>query len=202
MSGGRLALRGILGRYAQRAPGSLRFESGAPGKPRLARARLPLDLRFNLARVHELAVVAVALGCEVGVDLEWLGRPLAAPEAIARRSFSAAEQRALPALPAAVRRAAFSACWTPKEALLKARGTGLAVPLAAIDVWLAPGEPAALPAWRDEPAALERWALLAPDVAPGYCAALAFERPGRLTACRAAAGLGPPARSEAGESEP
>jgi 4'-phosphopantetheinyl transferase len=176
-------LRQVLGRYAACQPVSLRFEYGPHGKPKLARATSPLDLRFNLAHSHELAVFAVALGREVGVDLEWLDRPLHEPEAIARRFFSPGEQRALLALPVAQRLSAFYDCWTRKEAFLKARGEGLTFPLAAFDVSLGPDEPAALLACRDGPAALARWALLAPEIAPGYRAALVFERPGLLSGC-------------------
>jgi phosphopantetheinyl transferase len=64
-------LRALLGRYLERDPRALRFELGAGGKPALAPAGpAPADLRFNLSHSGELALVAVTVEQEVGVDLE------------------------------------------------------------------------------------------------------------------------------------
>ena len=70
---------------------------------------------------------------------------------------------------------AFFACWTRKEAYLKARGDGLSLPLDQFDVSLMPGEPAVLLSTKWDPQEASRWSLqeLRPDL--GYAAALAVE---------------------------
>jgi 4'-phosphopantetheinyl transferase len=108
----------------------------------------------------------------VGVDVERI-RPKVAQEKIAERFFSPREVTLLRALPAPLQATAFFACWTRKEAYIKATGEGLTLPLDQFDVSLVPGEPAALlrTAWDPQEAA--RWALQDLAPAPGYRAAVA-----------------------------
>jgi phosphopantetheinyl transferase len=64
-------LRLLLARYLDVDPRKLRFELGAHGKPALGGGPAHgLDLRFNLSHSEELLLVAVAVGAEVGVDIE------------------------------------------------------------------------------------------------------------------------------------
>ena len=112
------ALRAILARYTV-AP--LEFALAEFGKPYLP--AVP-DLKFNLSHSHEIALVAVAHGIEVGVDVEWQ-RPLAECLSIAERFFPAGEFAAFAEVPAAGREAEFFRRWTRIEAVLKARGIGL-----------------------------------------------------------------------------
>jgi 4'-phosphopantetheinyl transferase len=134
------ALRSIL-RSVTTAP--MEFALHEKGKPYLA---LAPEIRFNLSHSREMALVAVALEIEVGVDIE---RVRALPEyaEIARRYFPPAG-----VLPTGVRD--FFRHWTRYEALLKAYGAGLygagATP---------PGE----------------WSVTEIDVGPRFTAALAVE---------------------------
>lgn len=122
----RAVLRRLLGAYLGASPGSLRFAYGPHGKPRLADAHHAQGhVTFNLSHSRDLALVAVAGGCELGVDLEAV-RPLEEASAMARRIFSAAELAALAAMPEAERDMAFYRFWTRREAWVKALGTGLA----------------------------------------------------------------------------
>jgi 4'-phosphopantetheinyl transferase len=114
----RAALRDVLSRYLAASPRSLRFAAGPQGKPRLDGVDEP---RFNLAHSGALALVAVAAGREVGVDLEEL-RPIPDAETVAAQFFSAAEREALRAAPGAE---GFLRLWTRKEAALKRDGVGL-----------------------------------------------------------------------------
>jgi 4'-phosphopantetheinyl transferase len=71
--------------------------------------------------------------------------------------------------------AAFFACWTRKEAYLKALGDGLAVPLDQFSVSVAPGEPARLLGVAGKPGEAARWSMLELRPSPGYVAALVVE---------------------------
>ena len=80
---------------------------------------------------------AFARGREVGIDVEGIRSGLT-EERIAERFFSAAEVEELRALPSGVQAEGFFNCCTRKEAYLKARGTGLQIPLDSFDVTLTP----------------------------------------------------------------
>ena len=105
------ALRDILARYTT-AP--LEFALHEKGKPYLP--RLP-EIRFNLSHSHEMALVAVALGRDVGVDIEKL-RPMPEFADVAERFFPPSE-------PPPSDEIDFFRRWTRVEAVLKARGVGL-----------------------------------------------------------------------------
>jgi len=167
-------LRALLAAYLGVTPAAVAFEYGAHGKPRVAEAPAGGDLRFNVSHSAGVALYAVARGREVGVDVEGHREDFATAE-IAERFFSPAERRALSALPPERRCEAFFACWSRKEAYIKARGLGLSLALDAFDVSLAPGEPAALLATRDDPAERDRWSLRALDPGPGLAGAIAAE---------------------------
>ena len=161
-------LRSVVARYLETQPETLRFSYGAYGKPGLASEHV---LRFNLSHSHEVALLAVALDAELGVDVEHIRADFASEE-IARRFFSRAEVEVFNALPREEQVAAFFRCWTRKEAYIKALGSGLSHPLDSFDVTLAPGEPAALSRVK------ELWSLFDLDVSPGYAGALAVESTG------------------------
>jgi 4'-phosphopantetheinyl transferase len=91
------------------------------GKPFLPAAP---EIRFNLSRSHGMALVAVALAVEVGVDIESL-RAIPEHAAIAERFFPPSEAQALLETPEPKRERDFFRRWTRIEAMLKARGTGL-----------------------------------------------------------------------------
>ena len=84
-------------------------------------------------------------------------------------------------LPVDAQPEAFFACWTRKEAYVKARGEGLALPLDRFDVTLVPGEPAALVRTADDAREASRWSLQALAPGRGYVGAVAVEgHAGRL----------------------
>jgi 4'-phosphopantetheinyl transferase len=164
-------LRSVVARYLETQPETLRFSYGAYGKPALGSEHV---LRFNLSHSHEVALLAVALDAELGVDVEHIRADFASEE-IARRFFSRAEVEVFNALPEDEQVAAFFRCWTRKEAYIKAIGKGLSQALDAFDVTLAPDiQPALLRAEGDD---ASRWLLRDVDVGKGYAGALAVERP-------------------------
>jgi 4'-phosphopantetheinyl transferase len=129
----RAALRTLLSRYLRFPATEIILTEDANGKPRLARQRGSTPLHFNVAHSNELALVAVAHRCEVGVDVERL-RTVGRCEEIASRYFHDAESRAILNLLHRDRARAFLKCWTAKEAVLKAVGLGLRGSLAAFPV--------------------------------------------------------------------
>jgi len=171
---GRGLLRTILGRYLGMAPDRLQFHYSPLGKPALPAGSESKSIRFNVSHSGGVALYAVTRGRGIGVDIERI-RPDFANEEIAGRFFSPREVAALNALPPQSRLDAFFACWTRKEAYIKARGEGLSLPLNCFDVSLAPGEPAALLAVHDDPGEAARWSIREPFPGPDYVAALAVE---------------------------
>jgi 4'-phosphopantetheinyl transferase len=127
-------LRAVLGEALGIAPAAVAFAVGTWGKPALAGPR-PLDLRFNLSHADDLSVVVLAIGREVGVDIEAVPDALPDPGTLAV-ALSPRERGALARIPADRRAAGFSDLWTRKEAVLKAAGCGLTRNPAEVDIGL------------------------------------------------------------------
>jgi 4'-phosphopantetheinyl transferase len=124
----RFLLRSALAHYTGISPETWRFLRDGRGKPRIDPRSGPASLRFSIAHTSGLAVVALAAGREIGVDVERADRSLDAGR-LARRFFSAGERAGLEALPPEGRREGFVHTWTLKEAYLKAVGRGLTLSL-------------------------------------------------------------------------
>lgn len=167
-------LRMMLSLYLGMQPEHLCFCYGLHGKPALCVEPAGDRLRFSISKSHGLSLFAFTRGRELGVDLERI-RPQLADERIAERFFSPQEVVALRRLPGDMQAEAFFNCWTRKEAYIKAKGTGLSLPLDQFEVSLAPGEPAALLRTKWDPPEATRWSLRALTPASGYAAALAVE---------------------------
>jgi 4'-phosphopantetheinyl transferase len=173
------ALREVLGRYLGIPPDSVRFVYNAFGKPELS-PELG-QLKFSLSHSADLALIAIAADAEIGVDLELIREQSDWAE-IARCFFSAAERDRLNRLPSHRYPQAFFGCWTKKEAYVKARGEGLAIPLTSFSVPLT-SDPALAPVDPDgtgtDAVLARRWSLYTLRPAPGYIGALAVEGRGR-----------------------
>jgi 4'-phosphopantetheinyl transferase len=154
------------------APERLTFATGPAGKPSLEPN--PRDVRFNASNAGGLAVVAVAAGLEVGIDIEPL-RPLPDALDLARRFFSPAEIEALTTTPVRERDAAFLAAWTRKEAYIKALGGGLGVGLDSFTVSIGAGEPARLLYDGLGSETEDTWSLMTLACAVGWTGALVVE---------------------------
>ena len=126
----RAALRAIVGSYVGAAPIDLRFVYGPQGKPALAPPFSELGYHFNLSFSGELAVCAVGRA-PLGVDLE--ARRLVKNAALVARHFFTPDEISLQ-LSADDPNEVFLRHWTRKEALIKATGSGLSVPLQSFDV--------------------------------------------------------------------
>jgi 4'-phosphopantetheinyl transferase len=132
---GRALVRLALARLVGAAPGELVFDtwcelhSSPHGKPRLVEPATELD--FSLSRAGPRLLLGIS-AAPVGVDVEPRDRDVEA--GVARIAFADDERAELDAVPAGRRAGAFLACWTRKEAVLKALGHGLAVDPKSVSV--------------------------------------------------------------------
>ncbi len=117
-------LRRSLSRYCEQAPSSWRFIRTDRGKPALD----PPSFGFNLSHTRGLVACVVAIGRDVGIDVERVD-PTSEIDSLSASRFSRSEVEQLAACPAHVRRDRFFDIWTLKEAYGKAIGLGLAQPL-------------------------------------------------------------------------
>jgi 4'-phosphopantetheinyl transferase len=170
----RSALRILLGRYLEIRPSEIRFQYQSNGKPEIAFPHHSRGLRFNVSNSAGLAMIAVGSAGALGIDIEKV-RPQADFLEIAKRFFSVREVQALLEVSENRRQEAFFACWTRKEAILKAIGMGLSYPLSGFSVSVDPDGPAELWEMVETGNAPGRWSLI--DVRPGegYRGALAWE---------------------------
>jgi 4'-phosphopantetheinyl transferase len=125
---GRALARTMLSRFADVPPQHWHIVIDERGRPLLGeRPPAAPDLRFNLSHTDGLIACAVTIGREVGVDVEHIGRRIT--HDIPERFFSEREVADLRRLPREEQEIVFFDYWTLKEAYIKARGLGLALPL-------------------------------------------------------------------------
>jgi|SRR5262245_3339811 len=170
----RAALRTLLGKYLGLPHAEMQFQYTDHGKPYLAHAFNSVSINFNVSHSYGLALLAFAIGRQVGVDVERI-RPDFGTLEIARRFFSAREIESLLAQPPGEQAYCFFNCWTRKEAYIKAIGEGLSCPLHLFDVTLGIDEPARLLATRVRSQDASKWSLHNLDVGAGHKAAVIAE---------------------------
>jgi 4'-phosphopantetheinyl transferase len=178
----RAVLRQLLGRYLALEPAKIEIDEGSGRKPAIAGSHrkrgatgVSPDIRFNCSHSDGMALLAFAGDLPVGVDLERV-RPMPDAEDVARRFFSPQEYRVFMKVPPEDRLAAFYECWTAKEALIKALGHGLAMPLDSFTVSFSPDQPAQLVHLdTSEPG---DWTLMRLRPSAGFSAALALSARG------------------------
>jgi 4'-phosphopantetheinyl transferase len=108
-------------------PQDWRFQVNAHGKPALVP---DAGIRFNAANSLDMVVCLIGK-TEVGVDVEPITNAASILE-LAPRVFSTQERAQLDALPVSARSDRALSLWTLKEAYIKSRGLGLALPLEKI----------------------------------------------------------------------
>lgn len=167
-------MRQILATYTGADPARFGFAYTPHRKP-----WLPGGPVFNLSHSGDWAALAVTPQVALGLDIE---APRRIERDVATRFFSPAEVAAMAALTGADWQAAFFRVWTRKEAMVKALGDGLSMPLDRFDVTVGPQ--AALLRLDHETEAAQDWTLLNLALGPGMAGALAVRtqgQPVRLT---------------------
>lgn len=135
--------RRVLAGYLGDDPAALQIAVSPLGKPFLDPA---LGVSFSVSHAADTTGVAVTGGVEVGLDLEPV-RPIADADELAEWYFTQQEAEIVRDAPPETRSQAFLELWTRKEAVVKALGRGLALPLdafqvlAAQPIWLQPSCP-------------------------------------------------------------
>lgn len=127
--------RTMLGSLLERPPGTLRFTTEPRGKPRLD---LPEGPAFNLSHGGRLAVCAASRDAPVGVDVEPKERT-ALTLNLVRDLFASQEIAMLEGLDGDSLTEGLITVWTGKEAVVKAHGDGLYLPLDRFTVPLGDG---------------------------------------------------------------
>ncbi len=175
---GRALLRIALGQHLGMAPARVPLRStcdgcgGTHGRPRLIGPVVgggPVP-EISVSHSGNRVLVALALGAAVGVDVQEVDDRLNVAALIAS-TMAPAEAAALNRIGVAERPKAFARMWTRKEAVLKALGVGLALPLPLLRV-TAPDQPPEVLHWPniDVPPQLTLREL---DAGAGYQATLA-----------------------------
>jgi 4'-phosphopantetheinyl transferase len=144
------------------------------GKPRLRKGAG--NLQFSIAHSGSRIAVAVIRGAPVGVDVEQIpSNPEPDFDAVVTEVLSEEERSTFKRLPSREKVPSLLAYWTSKEALLKATGDGLRIPMATITV-SEPGKPLRLQQWSAMTRPFDVVALQRLHPGPGYVAALAVLR--------------------------
>jgi 4'-phosphopantetheinyl transferase len=124
----RAALRVLLGNCLALDPTAVSITQTSFGKPETP------EVFYNVAHSGAAILIALCRAHRVGIDVEYFSRQVDALE-IAKNSFAESEVRALSAIRDVEElRRAFFRCWTRKEAVIKADGRGLSLPLDAFEV--------------------------------------------------------------------
>jgi 4'-phosphopantetheinyl transferase len=123
------ARRAVLASYLGVPASSLRFHTDPLGKPRLVDTP---GLEFNTSARDGVAVIAVASGREVGVDIE-CERTVRDEAHVAAMFLGAEDQAALALAEPDARRRTFADAWSRHEALRKSRGLALEDPMPDAD---------------------------------------------------------------------
>lgn len=163
-------MRQILAGYTGADPARFGFAYNPQGRP-----WLPGGPVFNLSHAGGWAALAVSARVPLGVDIEAYCEM---EPAVAERFFSPTENAELAALPPAQWQAGFFRCWTRKEALVKACGMGLSMPLDSFDVSLTPGAVARVTRFDRPGQAARDWRLIHLDLGPGMVGAIAVKAKG------------------------
>ena len=169
----RARLRLLVSHYLGIDPTCVTFGSSNTGKPTLPGT----NLSFNVSHSHGLALIALAEGRELGVDVERI-RTYPTHLDMATRYFTPGESQRLNTLPPTETERAFFHVWTRKEAFLKAIGLGLSHSLERFEVSVPPDDPCRLLHIDGDEVVAAGWTLMNLELEAGYVGALAVEGTG------------------------
>lgn len=170
----RSLLRTTLSAYWPMEPAQWRFGKNAYGKPEISNPDIGLPIRFNLSHTSGLSVLAIMLAHDIGVDLEDSRRNVNAGFQSLASYFSPIEVEELCHLPKEQQRLRFFDYWTLKEAYIKARGAGFAIPLDKFSFLFKANRFRGFETHPDLQDRAENWQFFRMQMADHYRVALAF----------------------------
>jgi len=169
---GREMARTLVGDALGVAEDAWSWREGPHGRPEIASP--PGDLHFNLSHSAGVVVCVLGRGRAFGVDIEDLTRRAPDPSIVAR--YCSPDEAEDVSAQAGAWRDRFLTYWTLKEAYLKARGLGIAVPLSDISFSLGPTPADARVRFLDSlTGSDDRWMFHLIRVDPHHLAAVAVE---------------------------
>lgn len=128
----RANLRRLLAQYIGIQPAAITFSYGTQGKPLLQTSKSN-SVSFNVSHSGDKCVIAFSRHSMLGVDVEAY-RQIEDAREIAHQFFTADECESLVSVPTSESSRMFLTYWTRKEAVLKATGLGLQLPLDSFQV--------------------------------------------------------------------
>ena len=131
------ALRQRLSLLTNIKPEDFMFKILEHGKPVLANNHQCADITFNVSHSNDLALIAISQKHHLGIDIEKINHESKHDQLITR-FFSNAEQTEFQSIAKTNKARAFCACWTRKEAFIKAIGDGVSYGLDKFDVTVDP----------------------------------------------------------------
>ena len=168
---GRIALRALLGRLTGEHPRDLSLSTGPHGKPFLEGGPA-----FSVSHHEQHLLIGIAPEGRFGVDLE-IRRPVPDAVELARGNFSHEEIASLRKYAGPEYSAAFLRVWTRKEALLKAIGAGLSMPLHLITMEVDDGQANLLKGSVVESIDTQKWCVRSVDIHEDLEVAVAWDCP-------------------------
>jgi 4'-phosphopantetheinyl transferase len=169
---GRALAKTVVGEWLGRSPKEVEFDAACEdcGKPH-GRPRVPgADLTFSISHSGDRIGLAMTAGPPVGIDVETATRTV--DDSLIEYALNSVENATLAGLAGDDKSRAFFTYWTRKEALMKATGKGLRIPLQSITL-SGPGEPARLVSSDHEELGTAHTRLADLDPGDGYRAAVA-----------------------------
>lgn len=153
----------------------IEIKTDASGKPYLAGQARSTDIHFNISHTNGLALIAITRAQPVGIDVESVAQNVQHTR-LAENYFSTREKNAIASLPPEQVPAAFFACWTRKEAVLKAVGVGFAHGLDSFDAATAPEVAQCQVELQSDDGLVNTWHIETLPCETGFAGALAYQK--------------------------
>lgn len=126
-------LRVLLARYTGCKPCEIAICTGSSGKPYLPSQKNGSEIHFSVSRSEAFAAFAFSWVGSIGIDIEKI-HDIPDMLEIVERNFTTNEKIEILAFHKTLRTECFYKFWTRKEAILKAQGDGLLIPLDRVNV--------------------------------------------------------------------